>query len=156
MFLGNLKNILLSPTPFFTARCKSRSKKLNHRLSHHDVVNIDDGCQSSLIDDSVVITPNPRSPVMFYAFFGPSGFSLDLKWETSLRPSGFMRVSAVHGFCSVHHVTPLYCGTALPLQYTWELNWCQLQLAHQAQFYSKLHSLFWEFYKTTCFERTSS
>lgn len=35
-------------------------RQSNHRVSHHDVVNIGNGCQSSYIDDAIVILPNPN------------------------------------------------------------------------------------------------
>lgn len=39
---------------------QSRSNRLNHRLLHHDVVTIKDGCQSSAIYNAIVLSPNPR------------------------------------------------------------------------------------------------
>lgn len=49
-----------------TPAVQSNSNMLNHRLWQHDVVSIDDGCHTWLIDDAIVKPPNPRMLAAFW------------------------------------------------------------------------------------------
>ena len=57
MSLGSLLSIVIR---FCTAQRQSSSNRLNHHLLHINVVTMVNGCQSSLIDDAIVISPNPN------------------------------------------------------------------------------------------------
>lgn len=37
-----------------------------HSLPHHNVATIDDGCQSSSISDTIVISPDPTPLILLY------------------------------------------------------------------------------------------